>query len=782
MNRTLLAVTLSVLAVGAAPARAQIPGIGDAARVLDRVPSLSSFLEGDPPITTSLDDARTEIAFLDGWSPSSWQRLDALPRTGAGAFRLRPGRYAMEAQSYCMHAGTHGPGGGDGYLYAPLEGPKADIVQSLLRNSVSHPEIPQRDIQVLLWAIIARTEFDEMPSEMKRTARALLTRDQIDDLDDGALGMVPESVMREAMNRLPPVAQQVFLAEARLRSMISSGTSNFAELERVAVLTGAVEPPEGSRPVPSGRWSFDPNGYFVRYDPSGYSQTRVEVSVPRPVAIARDASGRIVGVYSAGGRLESGSEGVRFALAGVEAEETVLPSMPASSGEPGGTVAQVLAHVLGSDRPSSAALRDLADLESLGRALRAAGVAVGEGDPAPGGSDGGRSARADAFDLVAEAWQASFCVAAGCPGFDAGEDVLILRGGESLRGELQGCAAESCMFGYTSFERDAIEWIGLNRPDPIPPAAVHADVGEVHRIEGVVRAGDLLGVGQLRVVTDRGGHDRPDVAWIHLVPGEEERAQEPPVGGPGADDPPEPPRQDVDPPEPPRNDEDEEPEDEVGDAPIFDPSDDVATPGNRGRQRLAQSSRPSESPDGPPAGPEDDRCAGERRALHQAEALLELHDLQMQSIEDRYSTLYDQLSEMKQEFDQLHAAAEQEWSSFQNDVLFQALQNILGAFLPIPPDQGSIAAAQSVIGFYDFYTANTGTIADMRQWAQANSGAHDLNDLLRMLDHMDAMYRTMGRMTQLKHEYDEMEVNREPLEDSVEEARRLLEECMGAVG
>jgi hypothetical protein len=44
------------------------------------------------------------------------------------------------------------------------------------------------------------------------------------------------------------------------------------------------------------------------------------------------------------------------------------------------------------------------------------------------------------------------------------------------------------------------------------------------------------------------------------------------------------------------------------------------------------------------------------------------------------------------------------------------------------------------------------------------------------------MLRMTGRMTMLDHEYDEMEVNREPLEDSVEEARRLLEECLGAVG
>jgi hypothetical protein len=295
-----------------------------------------------------------------------------------------------------------------------------------------------------------------------------------------------------------------------------------------------------------------------------------------------------------------------------------------------------------------------------------------------------------------------------------------------------------------------------------------------------VRAGDLLGVGELRVVTDRGGHDRPDVAWIHLVPGEEERAADPPAGGGGGAEPPEPP-----PVDPPDDDEDEdddgdEPPDDTVDEPVYDPSDDVATPGNRGRQRLAQSGRSSGGGGArAPAPPGDDRCAGERRNLHQAEARLELHDLQMQSLEDRYDTLYDQLAAMSQEFDGLHAAAQQEYDEFREEVLFQALQNILGALLPVPPDQGSISAAQSVVGFYDFYTANSGTISDMRAWAQSQGG---MTHLLRMLDHMDSMYRTMGRMTQLAHEYDEMEVNRQPLEDSVEEARRMLEECLAAAG
>lgn len=48
---------------------------------------------------------------------------------------LQAGYYVFTDQSYCLHAGTHGPGGGDGYLYAPPKGPAEDAVMSILHNS-----------------------------------------------------------------------------------------------------------------------------------------------------------------------------------------------------------------------------------------------------------------------------------------------------------------------------------------------------------------------------------------------------------------------------------------------------------------------------------------------------------------------------------------------------------------------------------------------------------------------------------------------------------------------
>lgn len=254
---------------------------GSLKNVLKKAPAPSSLLAGKAPITTSLPDAIWEDASKDGFTPRESQRsLMSLQRTPNGGFVLRPGYYSMQAQSYCLHAGTHGPGGGDGYLYAPPKGSAQDAVISVVRNSVQHPEIDQHDIQTLLWAIVARAKFEDLSSEHKAIAARLLTPRQLAELNRGALDMVPGPAMDRAMNSLPGPARQALQAEAQLRQMLTSPGTSFAELERVAVLSGAAPPGAGSREVPTGRWSLHPDGYYIRYIPSGYSSTRVEIWVP----------------------------------------------------------------------------------------------------------------------------------------------------------------------------------------------------------------------------------------------------------------------------------------------------------------------------------------------------------------------------------------------------------------------------------------------------------------------------------------------------------------------
>src|SRR3954470_17182830 len=264
-------------------AAAQPRGLGRSlgGQLLKHSPA-NKLLGGEEPITTSLPDARWGDSSKDGFTPREALRsLMTLQRTPNGGFVLQPGYYMLVDQSYCLKAGTHGPGGGDGYLYAPPKGPAEDAVMTIVRNSVNHPEIHQHDIQVLLWAIIARAKFEDLQSELKATAARLLTPRQLASLNRNALDALSGNALTDALGGVPEPLRQIAQAEAQLRSMMTTPGAAYAEMERVAVLAGAAPRGEGSQGIPSGRWSLHPDGYYVRYLPSGYSSTRVEIWVPQ---------------------------------------------------------------------------------------------------------------------------------------------------------------------------------------------------------------------------------------------------------------------------------------------------------------------------------------------------------------------------------------------------------------------------------------------------------------------------------------------------------------------
>ena len=72
--------------------------------------------------------------------------------------------------------------------------------------------------------------------------------------------------------------QQVLEAENKIRTAIARGTASYQALEEIAILPGSaeVDRPEFKK----GRWSLHPDGYYVRFFPNGYQQTRVQVYLP----------------------------------------------------------------------------------------------------------------------------------------------------------------------------------------------------------------------------------------------------------------------------------------------------------------------------------------------------------------------------------------------------------------------------------------------------------------------------------------------------------------------
>lgn len=290
-------------------AAAQFPPIPDIPDIPQEIPAealgLDELLQKEPALTTSLEDAQQEIPFLDDYTPPHSKALRLLPRTETNGFQAQPGDYTFHSQSYCLRAGTHVPGRGDGYLYAPLKGEAADVIQNVLQRSVDHPEIRQEQVQMLLWAIIAQTDLTALPGVRGQVAQTLLTDGEREQLSGRALGPIPNELLQQALQALPPIAQQVFEANAEIRDTITEANSTFEDLEEIAVLLGEPTASDDGRQVPVQRWSYHPEGYFVRYFPAGYAQTRMQVSVPPPIDLTRDDQGRITALTdSLGNRIE----------------------------------------------------------------------------------------------------------------------------------------------------------------------------------------------------------------------------------------------------------------------------------------------------------------------------------------------------------------------------------------------------------------------------------------------------------------------------------------------
>ena len=160
------------------------------------------------PLDSSIDDAPGPQLFLDkreaviNRQPGDMKRL---PRTSNGGFVLRPGLWEGSFESYCLRPATRGPSGAqsDGYLWAPLKGPRANAVSLILRGAAAHPNVPREDIQMLLWAILARTRVSEMPPTLQAAARVLLPASELNAISVDGLQIINVEIARTCFAASP---------------------------------------------------------------------------------------------------------------------------------------------------------------------------------------------------------------------------------------------------------------------------------------------------------------------------------------------------------------------------------------------------------------------------------------------------------------------------------------------------------------------------------------------------------------------------------------------------
>lgn len=281
-NKEMIMLIACLLSISAA--HTQFGGLGkmlkDKGAEVASVGALNKILKQPQAISTSFKDVNKT-----GFKPPSFtegqqaQPLYLLPKASKGGFKLCAGFYEITNKSYCLHEGPRGPSSGDGYMLAPVLGAKRDVVILILKNAEKHPEVTQRNIQVLLWAIVARTKFADFSSQIKLTATILLSPDDLLKLEGGVLGVLPANTMDKAKNHFPSAVQSVFDAENNIRRLAASGTSSYEEMEKYAVLAGIASKPDPE--VPSGIWSLHPDGYYIRFFPQGYLITRIQIYVPK---------------------------------------------------------------------------------------------------------------------------------------------------------------------------------------------------------------------------------------------------------------------------------------------------------------------------------------------------------------------------------------------------------------------------------------------------------------------------------------------------------------------
>src|ERR1700678_1647144 len=180
-----------------------LPNLGSTASIGESLLSndlVSAIVNGPDPVTTSFADTSLDTSlpanFGDDKTPTA---LGQQPRNGSGAYLLAPGFYEMSCRSYCLHAGTQGPSQGDGYLYAPMKGGGTDVITAIIRNSEAKPDISQETVQLLIWAVLAKAKFADLPLNLKVAAAELLSPEQLYELNGGALGLVPNEVIQKGV-------------------------------------------------------------------------------------------------------------------------------------------------------------------------------------------------------------------------------------------------------------------------------------------------------------------------------------------------------------------------------------------------------------------------------------------------------------------------------------------------------------------------------------------------------------------------------------------------------
>jgi hypothetical protein len=210
--------------------------------------------------------------------------LTDLPRTRDGAFVLAPGYYETEFKTYCLQPGTPDPRPRDAYLQAPLSGYRKEIIETVLYNSRSEPDIEQRHVQLLLWSVVSGSNFNKLSPQVQADAMRLLTPKQVFELKGGVMG-----VIKTVASQLPTGVTGGYNDVNRLFEI---GSASYEAFEKIAVLREPSQIKHAD--FKNDQWYKQKDNYYVRYFPVTYQKIRMQVYVPDGLI---DSTGKVSGAY-----------------------------------------------------------------------------------------------------------------------------------------------------------------------------------------------------------------------------------------------------------------------------------------------------------------------------------------------------------------------------------------------------------------------------------------------------------------------------------------------------
>lgn len=136
-------------------------------------------------------------------------------------------------------------------------------------------------------------------------ARALLSSADRRAIENNALDIIPPAERDQLFRTLPAEVRRAVEVENEIRYRISTTNASYQEIAEIAVPGAAPDDPNDR--LRRGEWSRHPDGYFIRYFPRGFSETKVQILVPETSSkITRDRLNRIIAIEDAdGGRTET---------------------------------------------------------------------------------------------------------------------------------------------------------------------------------------------------------------------------------------------------------------------------------------------------------------------------------------------------------------------------------------------------------------------------------------------------------------------------------------------